>query len=188
MENYTRYTYDGITDTVAGWSKRTGIQKNTIRNRLKAGWSVEKTLTYSTKPAHITGYKICTKCGQQKIVDEFHKLKRRNGNEFTSMCKECDRQRTRDERQDRRRKIIAKYSNNTNKCAICDESRIEVLDIDHINNNGKIDRDNFDTNDQYYKHLLKRSKNKSLRVLCRNCNWIEHLKSRNWGAMASKKI
>lgn len=186
MKNYTTYTYNNITDTVAGWSNRTGIQKNTIRNRLKAGWTIEKTLTYSTKPAHITGYKICCKCGQNKTISEFHRLKRRNGNEFNSFCKICDRNRTRDERQDRREKIIAKYSDNQNKCALCSESRLEVLDIDHIDGNGKLDRERFDTNDQYYRYLLSKKKDKNLRVLCRNCNWIEHLRLRNWGVMAQK--
>lgn len=32
------------THTMAEWSRRTGIQKRTIRERLKAGWAVEKAL------------------------------------------------------------------------------------------------------------------------------------------------
>lgn len=38
-------TYNGITDTVAGWTKRIGCGRETLRERLKRGWSVEKTLT-----------------------------------------------------------------------------------------------------------------------------------------------
>lgn len=41
-----KYTFDGITDTVFGWSKRTGIKQTTIAMRLsKYGWPVEKALT-----------------------------------------------------------------------------------------------------------------------------------------------
>lgn len=39
-------TYNNITDTVEGWSKRTGIKKTTIFMRInKYGWSIEKSLT-----------------------------------------------------------------------------------------------------------------------------------------------
>ncbi len=39
-------TYQGVTDTYSGWSRRTGIKPSTIAMRLKAyGWSIEKALT-----------------------------------------------------------------------------------------------------------------------------------------------
>lgn len=36
---------DGATNSVAGWAKRLGISANTIRARLKQGWTTERTLT-----------------------------------------------------------------------------------------------------------------------------------------------
>lgn len=181
MKNCTKYIYNGIEDSIIGWSKRVGINKETLRRRIKSGWSIEKALTYSTKPAHIRGLKTCSKCKIEKSIDNFHKLSRRNGTEFTSKCKECDRKTCRSARQSIRLQVIKKYSNNTNKCAICKEPRIEVLDIDHINGDGKIDRNKYITNDLFYRYLLANKKRKNLRVLCRNCNWIEHLKHRKWG-------
>lgn len=37
-------TYKGETLSVAEWSRRTGLKDNIIHMRLRAGWSVEKTL------------------------------------------------------------------------------------------------------------------------------------------------
>lgn len=38
-------THNGITDTVSGWSKRTGIKPTTIVMRLKRQWPAAKALT-----------------------------------------------------------------------------------------------------------------------------------------------
>lgn len=38
-------TYCGVTQCVSAWSDATGIHKHTLRTRLDAGWSVERTLT-----------------------------------------------------------------------------------------------------------------------------------------------
>ena len=38
-------TYKGKTLTLAQWSRRTGIKYKTLYERIKAGWSVKKTLT-----------------------------------------------------------------------------------------------------------------------------------------------
>lgn len=43
-------TYNGITDTVRGWTIRLGFKKETLRNRLNYyGWSVERALTEPVK-------------------------------------------------------------------------------------------------------------------------------------------
>lgn len=47
----TRYiTYNGETLAIAQWTKRFGIARSTLQNRLNRGWSVEKALTESPKP------------------------------------------------------------------------------------------------------------------------------------------
>jgi hypothetical protein len=45
--------YNGETHTISEWSKITGIYKETIRYRLKNGWSIEKALTQKYKVKHI---------------------------------------------------------------------------------------------------------------------------------------
>ncbi len=42
-------TYNGKTQCLTDWSKETGLSHSTLRNRMKAGWSVEKILTHPAK-------------------------------------------------------------------------------------------------------------------------------------------
>jgi len=37
-------THDGITDTISGWAKRTGLKSDCIRGRLAYDWPIEKIL------------------------------------------------------------------------------------------------------------------------------------------------
>lgn len=39
------YTYAGITDSIAGWSRRTGIPAKTLHRRLLNRWSLKRALT-----------------------------------------------------------------------------------------------------------------------------------------------
>lgn len=43
-------THNGITQSILGWSKTTGIRDVTIRARLKMGWPIEDTLTKPVRP------------------------------------------------------------------------------------------------------------------------------------------
>lgn len=43
--NNHRLTYNGETHTLTEWSEITGLRYNTIRHRLKIGWTVEEALT-----------------------------------------------------------------------------------------------------------------------------------------------
>jgi hypothetical protein len=45
-----RYTHDGITDTIPGWSKRTGIPRTTLGMRLRDGWDPAKAFTEKVMP------------------------------------------------------------------------------------------------------------------------------------------
>lgn len=38
-------THDGITDTISGWAKRTGLPASAIRSRLEYGWAPQRILT-----------------------------------------------------------------------------------------------------------------------------------------------
>ena len=46
--------YNGESKTIAQWARDTGIRENTIRSRLKYGWSIQRTLTepVNTKFSH----------------------------------------------------------------------------------------------------------------------------------------
>ena len=47
--NTPRLTCHGVTKTLSEWAAETGIKRNTIRERLNRGWSVEKSLTEPVK-------------------------------------------------------------------------------------------------------------------------------------------
>lgn len=52
--NNVRLTHDGRTQTVAEWSRETGIGYQTIRKRMEAGWSAVDTLTVKPSPGGVT--------------------------------------------------------------------------------------------------------------------------------------
>jgi hypothetical protein len=43
--NNTRITFEGITLTIAEWGRKTGLSEDRISARIKAGWTVERTMT-----------------------------------------------------------------------------------------------------------------------------------------------
>jgi len=65
------------------------------------------------------------------------------------------------------------------KCVKCGyEKNIRALQIDHVNNDGYIERRKLKNSDRLYKHILKQVKNgsKNYQVLCANCNIIKKYK------------
>jgi hypothetical protein len=45
-----RYEFQGESLTIPEWAKRTGIPRNTLALRIKAGWSLERALTAAVRP------------------------------------------------------------------------------------------------------------------------------------------
>lgn len=72
-----------------------------------------------------------------------------------------------------RRDMIIAYGG---KCCSCGINDIDVLDIDHIDNNGAIDRKNHLHGYNLYRYLKKLGWPKdNFQLLCKNCNWKKHL-------------
>lgn len=70
---------------------------------------------------------------------------------------------------------IAHYSNNENKCCKCGNNDMEVLCLDHINDDGNIQRKEIFNGvntggKRFYGWLIKNSFPSQLQVLCMNCN------------------
>jgi len=69
--------------------------------------------------------------------------------------------------------MIKAYGGECRRCGISD---VEVLDIDHIHNNGAEDRRNHLHGYNLYRHLKKLGWPKDdFQLLCKNCNWKKHL-------------
>ena len=66
-----------------------------------------------------------------------------------------------------RRDIVLKHYGN--KCNCCGENKKEFLAIDHINNDGYLQRKKFKFNNRY-NWIIKNKFPKDLQILCHNCN------------------
>jgi hypothetical protein len=69
--------------------------------------------------------------------------------------------------------ILTHYSGNPPKCACCDESEIDFLSIDHINNDGIKHRKIQQTGNMFYRWIIENNYPKGLQVLCMNCNFAK---------------
>ena len=76
-----------------------------------------------------------------------------------------------------RRIVFEHYGGSPPKCKNCKCSIFEVLDIDHISNNGRQMRKIKNLKGyQFYRWLLKNNFPKGYQILCKNCNWLKWLK------------
>jgi len=73
-----------------------------------------------------------------------------------------------EERKKMRMLILNRYGN---KCVCCGESIQEFLTIDHILNDGNIERKKFKSQDEYYRWIIKENFPDTLQILCMNCNF-----------------
>ena len=108
---------------------------------------------------------ICNQCKKRKIKEN----KRR--------CKIClsKNQITQNKFHEKLRlDIISHYNNGC--CARCGENDIDVLTIDHVNNDGKHERDIIGSTYAFYSWLKKHNyPQERYQILCRNCNWKKHI-------------
>ena len=67
------------------------------------------------------------------------------------------------------------------KCVKCEFSDRRALQIDHINNDGHIERKNGKFGSRFNKHVLESflKKENKYQLLCANCNWIKENERRN---------
>lgn len=68
------------------------------------------------------------------------------------------------------------YSNGNMSCEMCGEDDIDVLDIHHINGNGNSHRKKEKVN-ILSEWCIRNNFPDGFKVLCRNCNWRENLKT-----------
>ena len=143
------------------------------------------------------GRRQCSKCKIWKPLSEFHKDKRVSDG-YKSQCKTCcaeylktwrhkNKEKIRLYRQQNREKKAEYDRKRTEKlrtevlnrlggeCVLCEFSNYKALQIDHIHNDGKKDRNSMSC-DTYYRYLLSLSDEElhaNYQCLCANCNWIK---------------
>lgn len=72
-------------------------------------------------------------------------------------------------------KAIDYYSHGTNTCLWCKIGDLRVLELDHINDDGKLDRS---IHGDIVRWVTRNNFPEGYQVLCRNCNWIKELARR----------
>jgi hypothetical protein len=74
--------------------------------------------------------------------------------------------------------VIDHYSNGTNKCALCDVNDIDMLTLDHINDDGANHRKKFKSDSVPYYTLIKEGFPSGLQVYCANHNQKKEMERR----------
>lgn len=112
----------------------------------------------------------CYKCKEYKNIEEFYRDSTRKLG-IMNICKVCDTIRFTQARRKRKELVINHYGG---KCACCGISQIQFLTIDHINNDGAIQRKmngvQRTSGNRFYMWIIKNNFPKDLQVLCWNCN------------------
>lgn len=94
-----------------------------------------------------------------------------SGKRVGVICSSCFKLQESRKRTEQKEKVIGLLGK---KCACCGESHIEFLTVDHINNDGKVQRANNRkfSGDKFYKWILKNwpDLDYDLQLLCWNCN------------------
>jgi hypothetical protein len=155
------------------------ISQQTYYARIRRGWSEEKAMSEPVRKlhAHERGTKNCNRCKQEKSIDHFYRLGRRNGKEYSAFCRHCSAIFSRERDQKLRLETLTHYSRGNVQCVRCNETRVDCLDLDHIKNNGSTDRKLSKSSYNLFRRLRKLGYPKGYQILCRNCNWIKHLKN-----------
>lgn len=133
----------------------------------------------------------CTKCGQERPITEFQRLKPQAGRkerlfrtcrtckqaynrEYSEKNKQSTCERGKARRIELRLRTLRHYSGGVPRCACCGEDRYEFLAIDHIDGSGrKHRRENCGSRSgahDLYQLLHKQGYPPGMRVLCHNCN------------------
>lgn len=113
------------------------------------------------------------------MTPERRKQKTINQRNFLNKLGEREKQRQRmkgpaKERARKIRKLVVEHYGG--RCANCEESRPEVLDIDHINNDGPNHKSS-EYKGTLSAWILKNNFPTDFQLLCRNCNWIKYLQT-----------
>jgi hypothetical protein len=128
--------------------------------------------------------KTCTRCKEEKPATDKYFHKHPNGKfGVKSICIECKRQEYQDsinERREQKRKyyknlwlsIVNHYGG---KCAMCGESRLEFLTIDHVDGGGRKQVKLLGGKRSLYRWIIKNNFPNGFQVLCWNHNYLKHV-------------
>lgn len=105
--------------------------------------------------------------------------KKRLQAEYRERNREKLRQYQRDMKKALREEVLDKYGR---VCVYCNYSDTRALQIDHINNDGNVERKELGGKNfsgwRFYSHLKKLGWPEGYQTLCANCNVIKHIENK----------
>lgn len=116
--------------------------------------------------------KQCSRCKEFKSITRFAKRKERK-EYIRGVCIDCYNKRVREERLRYKKMVFDHYGW---ECACCGEKMMEFLTIDHIHNDGYLDRmkrgwkRKLISKDLYYMIVKEGFPDDRFQTLCQNCN------------------
>lgn len=121
------------------------------------------------------GKTLCEKCvelhkefySQARQSKDFRKKQAARLKEWVQSNRDYSRKRNRSCIKRRRDEVFAHYGG---KCLCCGEKEFVFLTLDHINNDGKEEREKWGAGTQFYRAVIKRGYPKIIQLLCHNCN------------------
>ena len=78
-----------------------------------------------------------------------------------------------------RKLVLEYYGGKPSRCKNCGYRIYECLDIDHVNGDGKGNIHRKKIRGTIYHWIIKNKFPKGFQVLCRNCNWLKYIRSKN---------
>ena len=130
----------------------------------------------------------CSQCKIVKPLSEFYYCNRTKS--YRSECKECGNNRSKSYEKKNKTKLqqahlelrisykaltYIHYGGNPSRCENCGESNLEFLTLDHINCDGRIDRQLNGAGFSIINAMMRTGFRSDLRLLCENCNWLSYL-------------
>lgn len=98
----------------------------------------------------------------EEYLESQRKFRQNNSEKIKKWTSDC--------RRANKLKILTHYSNGTLSCACCGEDTYQFLTLDHINNNGNVDRKKGLTSNKIQVYLIKNNYPLGFQILCYNCN------------------
>lgn len=96
--------------------------------------------------------KTCTKCKKSLPLDDFYPSKSA-ADRLHPWCRSCTLEKNKQYYKDVKQEMIDAYGG---KCVCCGENRPEFLTIDHISDNGRMERDKYLKYGSSFYHLLRK--------------------------------
>lgn len=112
--------------------------------------------------------KVCSRCKKETIIGDFY-IRNDRPSGYTSACKKCLTKDGIERNLKRKINVFNQYGGCFCKC--CGEQQVEFLSIDHINNDGGLERKNIKQTKYIYCWLTKNKfpDHDRYQVLCANC-------------------